>query len=564
MTKTATESRKQGVSSKSKNAQRWSVPGWLRAAFALTPVALQTALLAERIWNWVPVWAWYPDPGYQYLLAGGQIITGGTPHHNDHPGTSAQWLIGLIEAPIHAAVGNDSLRSDLVQRPELYAQGVGVVIGLLFVLALAFSALRLLRSLGLGPSLAFQFLIIWGLPILDIGRYRIMPESVVLTAVIVSIGLLAPRLSDPKRPIPTVVVVTLGLVTAIGVTAKVLFAPMVLVAIAVLGRRQIALFSFTFFAAVATILIPIYSRFDYMRSWFTGILLNPGRQGQPGERPSLTNSIQESVNLLNLSVRWFLLVAFASMLIALAGVVLRGRSTGNWQWRGQGALVLAFALVMLASVKSAETRDFLLAFPLLGAINALGLHMILQSTSNRKVQLFISTAAILTTGFLGLHGAVGTHYNHQIQVARLQPLLQLQDQVKSRTQSGSWGLGYNVWTEQNAIMFALPWLNGAYDVEVNKRYPGALYFDIWSRVFIGTTGTGSLRILSCRDVESKAASDGINVIVETPNHLAFEPSGRSFSIRDGEAVARKESSIGSFGVYQLIQVECHQEVGNEP
>lgn len=564
MTETATQSGQQEHFPQSQHAHRRGLQKWLRVALALAPVSFQLALLVERLWNWVPVWAWYPDPGYQYLLAGGQIVTGGTPHHNDHPGTSAQWLIGLIEAPIHVAIGHDSLRSDLIQRPELYAQGVGAVLGLLFVLALAFSGLRLLRTMGLGPSLTFQFLVIWALPILDIGRYRIMPETVVLTATILSIGLLAPRLVDPRRPLPTGAVVSLGLVAAIGVTAKVLFAPMVLVAVAILGRRQIALYLFTWLVAVAAILIPIYSRFDYMRSWFTGILLNPGRQGQPGDSPNLANSIQDSLNLLNLSVRWFVLVTVASIVISLVGVVLTGWTTGYWQWRGQGALILAFAFVMLASVKSAETRDFLVAFPLLAAINALGLHMILRSVSKRKWRLFISAVAILATGFLGLHGAVGTHYNHQLQVARLQPLLQLQDQVQGRTQSGSWGLGYNVWTEQNAIMFALPWLNGAYDLEVHNKNPDALYFDIWSRVFIGTTGTGSLRILSCQDVRDRSTSDGINVIVETPNHLDFDAAGRSFSIRDGKAGARKAISIGSFGVYQLIQVECLQEVGNEP
>lgn len=540
-----------------------TVQYWMLIGLALTPVVLQATLVAERLWDWVPVWAWYPDPGYVYLLAGGQIITGGTPHHNDHPGTSAQWLVGLIEALIHTAIGNGSLRSDLVQRPELYARGVGAVLGLFFVLSLGFTGLRLLRSLGIVPSLTFQLLVFWGLPVLDVARYRIMPETLVLTAAILSIGLLAPRMGDPKQPLPTGVVVSLGIVSSIGITAKVLFLPMLLVSLALLGRRQIVLYVLTGFATTVLILVPIYSRLDYMRSWFSGILLNPGRQGQPGEARNLANSIQDSVNLMNLSVRWFTLVALASLVTALVGIVLQRRITGNWQWRGQVALGLAFALVMFAAVKDAETRDFLLAFPLLAAINALGLYMILRSAPPRKWRLFVSAAAVLVASFLGLHGYVGTHYNHQIQLSRLQPILQLQDQLQRATQSVSWGLGYNVWTEQNAIMFALPWLNGAYDVEMNAESPNALYFDIWSRVFVGTTGTGTLHILSCGEVQQRVGSTGIGVIVETSNHLDFDATGLAFNIGDGKAVFRKNHHVGPFSAYQLTRVECARQADDD-
>ena len=40
------------------------------AVLLITPVLLQALLVLPRILNWWPVWAWYPDPGYQYLWAG--------------------------------------------------------------------------------------------------------------------------------------------------------------------------------------------------------------------------------------------------------------------------------------------------------------------------------------------------------------------------------------------------------------------------------------------------------------------------------------------------------------
>lgn len=535
---------------------------WVRIGLVLAPVALQTLLIFDRLRNWVPVWAWYPDPGYQYLLAGGQIITGGTPHHNDHPGTSAQWIIGLIEAATHLAAGSSSLRADLIERPEFYAQVVGVVLGCFFLIALAYCGLRLLRYLGVVPSVVFQFLILWGLPILDIGRYRVMPETVVLTAAIVTLGLLAPRLAKEGAKLSSGTVVAIGIVTAIGVTSKVLFAPIFVLALLVMRRREALLFLMSSLAAISLTLIPVYSRMDYMRTWFLGMLFNPGRQGQSGSATNAVTSIIDSLILLNMTVRWFVPVAIVTILIGLTGLVLRRRAIGIWEWRAQAGLLLTLCLVLLASLKEAEMRDFMLAFPMLAAINAVGLYMILGVVHSARWRISIAGIAIVATGFLGAHGLVGAEYNHRALENRLKVSLQIQNLLQSATSRGAWGLGYNVWSEQNAVMFALPWLNGAYDKEVNRRFPQALYFDIWSRVFIRTSGNGSLEFLSCKDLQQLEDS-GLGVIVETPNHLQFSSDGRKIRLQEGTAEVEATTTVGVFQAYQLTNIQCLPEVDHD-
>ena len=49
------------------------------ALLVFLPVLGQVGLVFRGIQNWVPVWAWYPDPGYQYLLAGASLVSGGAP-----------------------------------------------------------------------------------------------------------------------------------------------------------------------------------------------------------------------------------------------------------------------------------------------------------------------------------------------------------------------------------------------------------------------------------------------------------------------------------------------------
>ncbi len=96
------------------------------AVLLITPVLLQALLVVPRFLNWRPVWAWYPDPGYQYLWAGGSLVNGGTTDLIFHPGTSFQWLIGASQAVTHLVAGQDSIMIDVAIRPEFYSQTAGI------------------------------------------------------------------------------------------------------------------------------------------------------------------------------------------------------------------------------------------------------------------------------------------------------------------------------------------------------------------------------------------------------------------------------------------------------
>ena len=540
--------------------------GWRAAlvvVLALIPSVAQAVLVVRRLTDWLPVWAWYPDPGYQYLLAGGQIVTGGTPHHNDHPGTSTQWVAGLSEAVVHALFGNDGLRSDLVRRPEFYAQAVSFALGMMFVVALGFCALRLLRYLGLVPSLVFQLLLLWGLPILDIGRYRIMPESLVLTSAVAVIGLLAPRMAKQSGKLHLGEVVAIGVVAAVGLTSKVLFAPLILFILLLLRRREIAIFSLSAFTSVVVILIPVFSRLGYMRDWFLGILVNPGRQGQTGEASNVLISMLETLSLLNLSVRWFLIVGTGTLAISFLGVLVLKKVHGHVEWRAPAGLFLAFCTVLLASIKDAEMRDFLLAIPLLAAMNAVGVYMISRSITMERWRSSANVTLVAVVTFLALHGIVGSEYNHRYTAARLAPTLDAQGVVKAATGEGVWAFGYNAWTRENAIMFAIPWLNGAFTSEMHGTSPRATYFDVWSSVLVGTSKDEGARIWTCLDMQSVATASTLGIVVETPNHLAFTPSGGRIVLRDGTAAIIEENQLGPWTAYELAAFECDVGAGNE-
>lgn len=112
-------------------------------------------------------------------------------------------------------------------------------------------------------------------------------------------------------------------------------------------------------------------------------------------------------------------------------------------------------------------------------------------------------------------------------------------------------------------MFAIPWLNGAYTSEMHGTSPRATYFDVWSSALVGTSKDEGARIWTCLDMQSVATASTLGIVVETPNHLAFTPSGGRIVLRDGTAAIIEENQLGPWTAYELAAFECDVGAGNE-
>jgi len=528
------------------------------------PVLIQAGLAFRGIRDWVPVWSWYPDPGYQYVLAGASLVSGGAPALVYHPGTSFQWLVGIVELAHHSLVGSGSFFTDLVASPEAYARSVGTLVAILYVSALSFVCWRMLRNLGPWPALAFQFMMLWGLPVVAGARFHLWPESLVMVCSLLTIGFLTRPWNFGKASLSVNSAVLLGIIGAVGVSAKVIYLPVLLVvALCLTWRRNLA-----FFASLACtsvlIVVPIASRLPVMWEWFSSIATTPGRHGQVVETSSLDNFVLGQGFLAGY-LRWYVPV-MVILAMTLVGLVAVRKSIQDPLVRGALAVSLGVVVVAISTLKQSEIRDLVVIVPLIAALTALLFTSGLGVVSTGQARTVAVAGVLSVTGFLALHGLVHANNFAAAEKRQIDEVVRDSEVVTAAIESGRWGLGYNVWTEQNALMFGsndglmlgVEYSDDLVNGEISERFPKALYFDLWNRNFQAIGDGSRLRVVTCQQLSKILATGPLGLLVESPGHVAINQAGNEIMLIDGRASYVGPTNVGRYLAYEFTALRCDQ------
>lgn len=528
------------------------------------PVLIQAGLAFRGIRDWVAVWSWYPDPGYQYLLAGASLVSGGAPALVYHPGTSFQWLVGIIELAHHSLLGSGSFLTDLVASPEAYARSVGTLVAILYVAALTFVAWRMLRYLGLWPALTFQFMMLWGLPVVAGARFHLWPESLVAACALLTIGLLTRPWKSSSASLSVSSAIFLGFIGAVGISAKVIYLPMILVVAACLNWRRNLVYFATLTVTSVLIVVPIVSRLPAMWEWFSSIAVSPGRHGQVVETSWLDNFVLGQGFLAGY-LRWYVPV-IVTLTVTLGGLVAVKRSIKDPLVRGALAVSLGIAAVISSTVKQSEIRDLVVIVPLTASLTALLFSSTLGVVSTSKARLATIAGVLSITGFLALHGLV--HASNFAAVERQQIDIVVRDAevVTAAIEGGRWGLGYNVWTEQNALMFGsndglmlgVEYSDDLVNREISERFPKALYFDLWNGNFQAIGDDSRLHVLTCQQLSDSLATGPLGLLVQSAGHVTISPEGTEIVLSDGRALFLGPTKVGKYLAYEFTSLQCDQ------
>lgn len=539
-----------GKASNQRYLERWLRSPVVAGLALAAPIVVQLLLVGQRLLDWWPVWAWYPDPGYQYLFAGGSVVTGGTTDLIYHPGSSFQWLIGISLIVTFLVRGQGSFMLDVASRPEFYAQSVGILLASLYVAALVFAAWRMHRWLGLWPALAFQLLMLWGLPLLAAGRFVLWPESLGLTSAVVVLALVSPQLSDQSPNDSHWQAVVLGLVGAVGITAKVTFAPLLLLTVVLLPWKRLVWFLAPLVVFSLAMMTPVFSRLDSMQAWFVGITTNPGRHGQAGAWDPIGNLI-DSMLMLNAVVRWFLPVL--ALALALAVVALfRAPQT---KWRKVMALVLPLGIVLASGLKDSEVRDFILAIPLVSALIAESL-MQLRGVLAPIARRLLTAMVLIVSTFLAAHGIVQEEYFTRALEPRINEIQRDAAAIDELNSAGLWASGYNAWTPESSSVFGLIWSAGSFNREIRETTPEATHFDLFGRQILHVNQTGRLVEFSCLELQKQSTRSSLGVVVQSQGHIATDATTGRILLSNATADAVEPTQVGRYFAYPLTGIQC--------
>lgn len=272
-----------------------------------------------------PRWRWGAyDPQFAYLLDSINIAEGHAPGVYHHPGTPLQVLGATLLTTRHAArAPGVPLRQDVLADPIAALDTIGLTLRLLHAAALGALGIAALRLTGtLACALAAQGLTLLSLAALR-SVHRVAPESLLTTIGLVLAASVMMCLSRPHAVRARFGVIS-GVLVALGVGAKVTFAPACLAVWGVLaGSRPRALRPALLHAAVlpvalVVVLAPILGRLPEMGRWFGNIAARDGLYGRSGGHLI--------VNLGEYPGQLWLLVAAEPVLAgaALAGAALWG------------------------------------------------------------------------------------------------------------------------------------------------------------------------------------------------------------------------------------------------
>jgi len=510
----------------------------LIVAVVVAPILqLAQSLIALRLLP--PFWKFYADPPYMYLFNSLSLGTGLTPQHVDHPGTSLQWLMAGIERITFVASGlRSSLPADIAWFPEKYLSATGVVLAVIFAGSMAFLTLRITRTFGSLAGVVSAAAILGASGLTVPWLVTATPEAVVASCSLLILALLVPTMADRDRQPAVPVVLTMGLLFAVGLTAKVIMAPLVISVIVMLKWRQIIGFGLSAVAAALVILVPVFELFPRMFGWFTNLAGSSGRYG--GDSPtSITSNFVTGMQTA--TVEYWLVWAALIVLVVMAVAYWRGaRSRESLSVLiAAGGLGAGIAAVLAVSFKETTDRDFILLVGLVPTLLALGMSAWARSRVelDGRVDHGRTWVAVVVVGVLALSAIVSN-------VSSFRELTGISERVdeeavilqEATPDSGTVIHSFLARNEFYPLMLGSEWAYHPYSQEILTRFPDNIFYNPFLSTLFGNSRQGNIGYLNCDDLTPLIQGDGLTFVMPG-DYSAPNPEGEGrFELQDGTAL----------------------------
>lgn len=489
-----------------------------------------------------PSWFTYADPAYQYLLNGPSIIFGSGTGHADHPGTSMQVLTGIFSIIFHLVSRDETpLVAHLVSNPEGFASFSIVIFVLIQALVLWFTGSRLARHLGTGAAVLFQSAIL-ATTALTFFRAKLIPESLVILCAILLIGLLSPNLVERDQQVALRRSLAIGLVSGIGVMAKVIFIPLLLLPFILLKFRALLPVALAFIATVGVFLFIARDQISYMIDWFTAVSSTNARYPDETQPENWYSNLQ---NLPSALTDLYPVWVFSLLVMVIAIIFLRPRIPLR--------LILAFIIpsvfTFFMMYKSFRVNDLLVLAPLSGLALAGTWYYLIPRLGGKLswIRLGIPFISSILSIYLIANSSITTaaagdgHDDAGIRTEKLSTAAASGTRV---------AVGYGVFTKEAALYYAnLTSRNFALS-EMVRQYPNWIDFNIWNSMFYGFNSE-SRYLMPCEELAT---------IVDSPAGLLWVPGRELTPQMPNEQYLLVQYSpvgeAGQFTIYRINKVIC--------
>lgn len=428
------------------------------------------------------------DPAYQYLLNGLNLLQGVTPTHVDHPGTTLQLLCAAVIA-VTSWFRPEPLLRDFFTYPEFYMQAVSWTLIVLQVLShgalgivayrktghVVFALLTQLPTLMLVAIMSYpSFGGVLTVPV------NVFPETLLVTLThLFMIGLLTIAFPAKDKPCWGWQAVYLGVIVGLALVTKISFGALILIPLVLLrhwGAR--VLYGVVSLVTFGVATIPVWSRYDKMFAFMTGIFTKSGRHGM-GEGPWLV--MQDIVASSSVLVEHKLILVLTFVGVVVGGFVL-------WLWRHrrfsgpEGVLLMVVVtMAMQAFLILRHFSDHYMT-PLL-CLMGLGLALIYWLLRD-QVYVRVVSGIVFLSLLVAYNGNAMVY--HQELLQREESLLNLAEHTQHiQQQTGCMVVPF---FRSSSVPYALVygliqgggWGHQPYVDVLKEVYPGRLFYHKWA------------------------------------------------------------------------------------
>jgi len=440
-------------------------------------------------------WLAYYDPEYVYLLNSLLLAEGQQAWYCDHPGTTLEVFGAATTIATHLARGGETLRGDVLARPEVYLGSLHVSIRVLYAVALAGMGVLVFRLthslilpllLQLTPFLASTSL--WVLA-------RATPEPLLLTLSLLVGSAVVVSAARPELAATRWFSWALGLTCGLGLATKVTFLPLLIPALLTVDqwRRKLRILAIS----GGTFLIVLYVGVEDAGRYFTFLSAIARHTGRYGNGPPGMMSLDEfASHLAQLSSSLYrsetaFVVAVTLSIAAVAATVLIGRRGQRHGDRRRvtraliGVALAQLAQVLLVTKDPATPHHYLIpAFGLLGTNLAL-LVLLLRTGTWRWLDTLVRAAALVVIGAV-LMTARGTSASLRanLEATRIDRVNAYRAGLVAG-QTCRVAYAYASSSPEVALRFGNGFTGDAlrFAVALQRAYPQGLFYNVWNHRF---------------------------------------------------------------------------------
>ena len=428
------------------------------------------------------------ENSYPYLFNSLLVVNGESPAYTDHPGLTTE-LFGAACLRLSGQESEKSLTNSVVENPEQYLKKMHRT--LLIVCALAVWVFPLLAARRLqspARGLLLQVPVLFFNTILS---YTISYNSDVFlvipcfASIYFCILLLRQR---EEGAVKLGTCLTAGVVSALGITTKLTFFPLILISLfCCRGLKSCFFFAFGFVITSTVVLIPIYPELARVFAWILALATHSGYYGNGEVGFARADAyFPDIISLLSREPSVALIPVASTIVIIIASLGTRHRDHGSQRkklaWTASAILILQL-LSFLIVAKHANFH-YLIPLYLSTGINLVLLYDLYRQSGKVVWKTILAggvLAILLLNGLNALFTGTISLYNGLRYASTDQ--LSFAKQVRERTKDAVRVDYYPSITPEFALCFGNGYARRAFARNLEALYPRALFFNIFNGRF---------------------------------------------------------------------------------